>query len=84
MIPLVMGVFYLPDSFLPLLWQNIIACVIFVIAAVTDALDGYLARRYEAGPRAWAPSSIRLPTSFSYPPRSFRSSNSTAATWPLQ
>ncbi len=47
MIPLVMGVFYLPDSFLPLLWQNIIACVIFVIAAVTDALDGYLARRYE-------------------------------------
>ena len=47
MIPLVMGVFYLPESVMPRTWQNIIACVIFVIAAVTDALDGYLARRYE-------------------------------------
>ena len=47
MIPLVMGVFYLPHSVMPIMWQNIIACVIFVIAAVTDALDGFLARRYE-------------------------------------
>ena len=28
-------------------WVNVIACVTFVVAAVTDALDGFLARRYE-------------------------------------
>lgn len=47
MIPLVIGIFYVPERFIPLHWQNIIACAIFVIAAVTDALDGFLARRYE-------------------------------------
>ena len=47
MIPLVMGVFYLPHSVMPIMWQNIIACGIFVSAAGTDARDGFLARRYE-------------------------------------
>ncbi|WP_341678577.1 CDP-diacylglycerol--glycerol-3-phosphate 3-phosphatidyltransferase [Niveibacterium sp. SC-1] len=45
LIPLFVGVFYLPDSTLPILDKNLISCVIFVIAAVTDWFDGYLARR---------------------------------------
>ena len=46
MIPLVIGVFYLPESWLSLTEKNGTACVLFVLAAITDALDGYLARRY--------------------------------------
>ncbi len=46
MIPLVIGVFYLPESWLLLTEKNVTACVLFVLAAITDALDGYLARRY--------------------------------------
>lgn len=46
MIPLVIGVFYLPESWLSLIEKNVTACVLFVLAAITDALDGYLARRY--------------------------------------
>lgn len=42
LIPLVVGVFYLP---LPLHEQNLIATVAFVVAAVTDWFDGWLARR---------------------------------------
>ncbi|NWG30606.1 MAG: CDP-diacylglycerol--glycerol-3-phosphate 3-phosphatidyltransferase [Rhodocyclaceae bacterium] len=42
LIPLVVGVFYLP---LPLHEQNFIATVAFVVAAVTDWFDGWLARR---------------------------------------
>ena len=44
--PLVIGVFYLPESWLSLTEKNVTACVLFVLAAITDALDGYLARRY--------------------------------------
>ena len=41
-IPLVVGVFYLPiDRSL----QNLIATVVFVLSAVTDWFDGYLARK---------------------------------------
>ncbi|MEC5396903.1 CDP-diacylglycerol--glycerol-3-phosphate 3-phosphatidyltransferase [Uliginosibacterium sp. H1] len=47
LIPLVMGVFYLPDSWLSPFMQNLTACVIFTVAAITDWLDGYLARRME-------------------------------------
>ncbi|MDL2059314.1 CDP-diacylglycerol--glycerol-3-phosphate 3-phosphatidyltransferase [Mesosutterella sp. AGMB02718] len=44
LIPFVIGVFYLgclsPHA------QNVIACVIFCIAAITDALDGFIARHF--------------------------------------
>jgi CDP-diacylglycerol--glycerol-3-phosphate 3-phosphatidyltransferase len=45
MIPLVLAVFYLPASWVSLHDQNLIACVLFCVAAVTDWFDGYLARR---------------------------------------
>lgn len=45
MVPVVVGVFYLPDGWLAIHQQNLIACVVFTAAAITDVLDGYLARR---------------------------------------
>jgi cardiolipin synthase (CMP-forming) len=45
MIPLVIGVFYVPEMWLPLGHKNVIATAMFAAAAVTDWLDGYLARR---------------------------------------
>jgi len=47
MIPMVIGVFYMPPSILPAHWQNVVACVLFTLAAITDAFDGYLARKYQ-------------------------------------
>src|SRR5215470_16725133 len=44
-IPLVIGVFYAPQSWLSSWHQNLIATVLFIAAAITDWLDGYLARR---------------------------------------
>jgi CDP-diacylglycerol--glycerol-3-phosphate 3-phosphatidyltransferase len=46
MIPVIVGIFYLPDTWLPDHWKNAVACWLFVVAAVTDAFDGYIARRY--------------------------------------
>src|SRR5882724_3385284 len=43
MIPLVVVFFYLPERYL---WANPAAAVAFIVAAITDSLDGYLARRY--------------------------------------
>ena len=45
LIPFVVGVFYIP--FLSQHAQNVIACVIFCVAAITDALDCYIARKYD-------------------------------------
>ena len=42
LIPLVIGIYYAP---LPLHEQNLIATIAFVIAAVTDWFDGWLARK---------------------------------------
>lgn len=42
LIPLVIGVFYLP---LPVHEQNLFATIAFVVAAVTDWFDGWLARK---------------------------------------
>jgi cardiolipin synthase len=45
MIPLVVGVFYVPEVWLSAQNQNLIATGLFIAAAITDWLDGYLARR---------------------------------------
>jgi cardiolipin synthase len=44
MIPLIVGVFYLPESWIQAENKNIAATAIFIAAAITDWLDGYLAR----------------------------------------
>ena len=44
-IPLVIGVFYVPEVWLTRSHQNLIATTLFIAAAITDWLDGYLARR---------------------------------------
>ncbi len=46
LIPLVVGVMYFPDELLSPFVRNTIATSIFVIAAITDWFDGYLARRW--------------------------------------
>lgn len=46
LIPLVVGVFYLPETLLSVFEKNLLATVIFVAAALTDWLDGWLARRW--------------------------------------
>lgn len=44
-IPLLVVVFYLPGTWLNSFEKNVIAAIIFIFAAITDWLDGYLARR---------------------------------------
>ena len=44
LIPLIVGVYYLPDEVLSPSGQNIAATAVFIVAAITDWLDGYLAR----------------------------------------
>lgn len=44
-IPLLVSIFYLPSSWLSMFDKNLLATGIFIFAAVTDWLDGYLARR---------------------------------------
>lgn len=45
MIPLFVGIFYFEQSWVAPSSQNLIATVIFAAAAITDWLDGWLARR---------------------------------------
>ena len=44
-IPLIVGIFYLPDTLVTLPVKNLTATVMFVLFAATDWLDGYLARK---------------------------------------
>ncbi len=46
LIPLVVGVFYLPDTWLSPFNKGVASTAVFIIAAITDWLDGYLARRW--------------------------------------
>jgi cardiolipin synthase (CMP-forming) len=47
LIPLFVGVLYLPEHWLTIPQQNLVATVIFVVAAVTDWFDGWLARKLD-------------------------------------
>ena len=44
-IPLIVGVFYLPETMANQAEKNLVATVMFVVFAFTDWLDGYLARK---------------------------------------
>ena len=47
LIPLVVGVFYLPDEWFAAHEKNQAATFMFVLAAITDWLDGWLARKLD-------------------------------------
>ncbi len=44
LIPVFVGIFYLPKGVIPVHWVNLSATLVFALAAITDWLDGYLAR----------------------------------------
>jgi cardiolipin synthase len=44
LIPLFLVIFYVPDSWLSPMQKNLTAAAMFALAAITDWLDGYLAR----------------------------------------
>jgi len=46
MIPLLIGLFYVPDRWLEAPVRDALAALAFVVAALTDWLDGWLARRW--------------------------------------
>jgi CDP-diacylglycerol---glycerol-3-phosphate 3-phosphatidyltransferase len=45
LIPLLIGLFYLPDEWMSFERRNTLATAVFILAGITDWLDGYLARR---------------------------------------
>ena len=45
LIPVFVGVYYLPDAWLAPAGKNWLAMTVFAVAAITDWLDGWLARR---------------------------------------
>jgi CDP-diacylglycerol--glycerol-3-phosphate 3-phosphatidyltransferase/cardiolipin synthase len=44
LIPLFVGIYYFPASWVSLPYQNLVATIIFTAAAITDWFDGWLAR----------------------------------------
>lgn len=47
LIPLFVGIFYFEKSWVSIANQNLVATVIFIAAAVTDWLDGWIARKFD-------------------------------------
>ena len=47
LVPFFVAVYYIPNDIISMPNKNIIATIIFVGAAVTDYLDGYLARKLQ-------------------------------------
>ena len=47
MIPVFIGIYYLPDATLSLHHKHLFGALLFVFAAITDWLDGYLARIWD-------------------------------------
>jgi cardiolipin synthase len=45
LIPLLIGLYYAPDSWIDEHSRNVTATLVFIFAGITDWLDGYLARR---------------------------------------
>jgi cardiolipin synthase (CMP-forming) len=45
LIPLLIGLYYLPESWMAEHTRNVAATLVFIFAGITDWLDGYLARR---------------------------------------
>jgi cardiolipin synthase len=45
LIPLLIGIYYVPDGWLSDEGKNVTATTVFIFAGITDWLDGYLARR---------------------------------------
>jgi CDP-diacylglycerol--glycerol-3-phosphate 3-phosphatidyltransferase len=45
LIPLLIGIYYLPDAWMSDHARNVAATLVFIFAGITDWLDGYLARR---------------------------------------
>jgi CDP-diacylglycerol--glycerol-3-phosphate 3-phosphatidyltransferase/cardiolipin synthase len=45
-IPFFVALFYIPEAILPIGLRDSIAAVVFIVAAVTDWVDGWLARRW--------------------------------------
>lgn len=46
LIPLLIAIYYVPDAWVVDIGRDLAAMLVFVVASVTDWLDGYLARRW--------------------------------------
>lgn len=45
-VPLIIAIYYLPDTWLVMPQKNLVATILFVLASITDWLDGFIARHF--------------------------------------